>query len=230
MLLLRSAEASLGARRARTLAGSAEPGERRCALACLRKTTLVDFDPAPWWPGEADSLLTRGVNRLHVKGEFELDLPVASTGSRAAAARGDARQGDAGAGRQPARRRAAACGEASYANSNGDARSTVELLAAGNRLHAQGQLAAKPAQDAWQVSIDAAQLARLAPLLQPPRRGAASAPSGRQPDGERPDRRPLARPAQRDGELQAAALRLGPLAVRRGARPTGASAAPPTRR
>jgi len=213
-VLLRSAEASLGAARA-SLAGRLSRASADAPWHASGKAALVDFDPAPWWPGDADSLLARGVNRLHMKGEFELDLPVASTGSALqllAATRGKATLAlaDSLLAGVPLH------GEASYANSNGDARSTVELLAAGNRVHAEGQLAAKPAQDAWQVSIEAAQLARLGPLLQAPRKGMASAPSvagtltanGRI-EGRWPDLRS-------DGQAQAAALRLGPLAVRHG--------------
>jgi len=214
-ILLRSAEASLGAARA-TLAGRLSRTGADAPWRASGKASLVEFDPAPWWPGATDSLLARGVNRLNMKGEFELDLPSASAGSAfqlLAATRGKAtlvlaESLLAGVPLQ---------GEASYANSNGDVRSSLELLAAGNRLHAQGQLAAKPAQDAWQVSIDARQLARLAPWLETPRKGAASAPptvagtltaSGRI-EGRWPDLRS-------DGELQAAALRLGALSVRRG--------------
>ena len=214
-ILLRSAEASLGAARA-TLAGRLGRASADAPWHASGKASLVDFDPAPWWPGAPDSLLARGANHLNMKGEFELDLPSASAGSAfqlLAATRGKATLALADsllAG-------VSLHGEASYANSSGDARTSVELLAAGNHLRVQGQLAARPAQDAWQVSIDAAQLARLAPLLEAPRKGAANAPpplagtltaNGRI-EGRWPDLRS-------DGELQAAALRLGSLSVRRG--------------
>ncbi len=213
-IVLRSAEANLGAARA-TVAGRLSRASTEAAWHASGKTTLVDFDPAPWWPGATDSLLARGANRLNMKGEFELDLPAASSGTAfqlLAAMRGKATLAlaDSLLVGVPLH------GEASYANSNGDVRSTVELLAGGNRLHAQGQLAARPAQDAWQLSIDAPHLDRLAPLLEAPRKGASTAPSlagtltasGRI-EGRWPELRS-------DGELHAAALRLGPLAVQRG--------------
>ncbi len=210
---LRSAEASSGTARA-TLAGRLSRAATSAPWHAAGRTTLADFDPAPWWPGAADSLLARGVNRLNVKGEFELDLPLSTEApafALLAATRGKAALsiGESLLAGVPLN------GEASYANNDGAARTTLELVAAGNRLQADGRIAAAAAQDRWQFKVDAPQLARLAPLLQAPGKNAAKAPalagtlvaSGRI-EGRWPELRS-------EGELQAAALRLGTLTVRR---------------
>ncbi|MEO5880917.1 MAG: hypothetical protein ABIQ06_00735, partial [Caldimonas sp.] len=210
-IVLRSAEAGLGAARA-TLAGRLSRTGTGAPWHASGKAALAEFDPAPWWPGAADSLLARGPNRLNMKGEFKLDLPVASSASAfkwLAATRGTATLAltDSLLAGVPLQ------GEASHANNNGDARFIVDLVAAGNRMQTQGRIAADPAEDAWQVSIDAAHLDRLAPLLQAPRKGAPALAGTLTASGRIEGRWPELRS---DGELQAAALRLGPLAVRRG--------------
>ena len=215
-LLLRSAEASLGAARA-TLAGRLSRASANAPWHASGRTALIDFDPAPWWPGATDSLLARGANRLNLKGEFDLDLPAASSAASAfqllAATRGKATLAltDSQLAGVPLQ------GEASYANSNGDASATVELRGRGQPRPRPGAVRRQPG--AGRVAAE-----HRCGAARPPRAAAAGARQGRggraapwparsprsgRIEGRWPDLRS-------DGELQAAALRLGPLAVRRG--------------
>src|SRR6185295_3221230 len=81
-VVLRSAEASLGGARA-TLAGRLARTGAEAPWHARGTAALADFDPAPWWPGAADSPLARGPNRLHARGAFELDLLRAAGGATA---------------------------------------------------------------------------------------------------------------------------------------------------
>ena len=227
-VLLRSAEASLGAARA-TLTGRLSRANAEARWHASGKTTLVDFDPAPWWPGATDSLLARGANRLNLKGEFELDLPVATTASAfqlLAATRGKATLAlsDSQLAGVPLQ------GEASYANSNGDARSTVEL--AGRRQPpARARTACRQpgaGRVAGQHRCSPARPSRAAAGSASQGRGERTDP-GRHADGERPDRRPLARFAQRwRAAGRCAAARAPGRAARR--RTMAPRHVPPTRR
>jgi translocation and assembly module TamB len=133
------AEASLGGARA-TLAGRLTRAAANAPWHAAGRTTLADFDPAPWWPGEANSLLTRGTNRLNLKGEFDLDLPRATDAPAfklLAATRGKATLALA----ESQLAGVPLLGEASYANSDGNARAKVDLVATGNRLLVEGRFA-----------------------------------------------------------------------------------------
>ena len=230
-IVVRHAEASLGGARA-TLAGRLHRAAANAPWHASGRTTLADFDPAPWWPGEVDSLLTRGTNRLNAKGEFELDLPKATDApvfKLLAATRGKATLALA----ESQLAGVLLQGEASYANSDGNARARLDLVATGNRLFAEGRFAPNPADDAWQLRLDAPQLERLAPLVQASDRSAAR-PATRTTGRAAADRSVARAPAlagtlvararvegrwpdlRSEGELQAATLRLGGLALRRG--------------
>ncbi|HSC65581.1 MAG TPA: translocation/assembly module TamB domain-containing protein [Caldimonas sp.] len=217
---LRRAEATLGDAAARLdgrLTRSAASERWRAA----GRLELARFDPAPWWPGATDSPLGRGVNRLNAKGEFDLLVPaangadgpyaaLAATTGRATLAIIDSVL--AGVALQ---------GTASYANSDGRARASVDLLAAGNRVQLDGTMAARGgSNDDWRVAIDAPRLDALAPLL------AAPAPShgGKRTDsalsgsfvarGHVSGRWPQ---MSSDGELLAKALRIETVSVRQAA-------------
>ena len=208
---LRSAEASLGGAKV-TLAGKLHRSTTNAPWQATGLATMVDFDPAPWWPGSADSLLARGANRLNMKGEFDLGLR-AATGAPAfdqlVATRGTAKVSlaDSTLAGVPLQ------GEASFTNSDGTARPAFDIVAAGNHVNALGRIGTAGAQDNWQVAIDAPQLARLAPLARAPG-SAAQTPviagtlsATARIDGRWPD-------LKSEGELHGAALRYDSITVR----------------
>src|SRR6185369_4048368 len=133
------------------------------------RLALARFDPAPWWPGGADSLLGRGANRLNAKGDFDLRLAATNAAESAyaviAATTGSAKLTIvdsllAGFALQ---------GEATYVNSDGRARPSLDVLAAGNHIRLEGTMAARGASnDDWRVVVDAPRLDALAPLLAAP--------------------------------------------------------------
>ena len=216
---LRSAEATLGDARA-TLVGKLA---RRAADAPWRaagRLQLAAFDPAPWWPGGADALFARGANRLNGSGEFDLTLP--SSNAADALALLAAVRGQASAQfRDSVLAGIAFEADAGFANGDGAAQPRIAITAAGNRLQAEGRLAAAGStRDDWRLAIDAPHLDALAPLLgalpaAPHAAGKANAVprlagslsvkahvAGRWPD------------LTSDGELQASSLRLDTLAIR----------------
>ena len=159
---VRSAEASAGTAKAQ-LSGKLVRSAVEAPWRAIGKAALVDFDPAPWWPGASDSLWSRGANKLDAKGDFDLVLQLSNGDAYAqlAATRGQAHVAIANslvAG-------VAIAGSASLVNNDGAARPTLDLVAGGNSVRAQGRLAASGGRDEWQLAIDAPQLAQLAPWL-----------------------------------------------------------------
>ena len=214
---LRRGEASLGDAAAKLDGRLA----RRSANAPWRATgrlELARFDPAPWWPGAADSLLGRGVNRLNAKGDF--DLLLAPTNAEAsvyavlAATTGTAKLTIvdsllAGIALQ---------GAASYVNSDGRARPSVDVTAGGNHVQLEGTMAARGASnDEWRVVVDAPRLEALAALLAAPApsdgagRAAPALSGSLVARGHIAGRWPH---VSSDGDLQGKALRLRTFAVR----------------
>ena len=160
---VRVAEASAGAARA-SVAGKLVRGASAAPWRASGKFKLADFDPALWWPGSADSPLARGPNRVDAQGEFDLALPAADLPlyEALAATRGSASLA-LGASTLAG---VAVEGSASFANSDGRARPTFDLVAAGNRARGQGQIATRGSSaDDWQLALDAPALDRLAPWL-----------------------------------------------------------------
>jgi translocation and assembly module TamB len=208
---LRSVEASLGSARA-TLAAHLTRDAADAPWHAAGNATLVDFDPAPWWPGAADSVFSRGPNRLNAKSEFDLLLPASNAPGALellVATRGHATLAlaDSALAGVPLE------GQASFANGDGVAQPAFDLVAAGNRVHAQGRIAAG-GRDAWQANIDAPQLARLSPLV----RAAGTAASTPALDGTiHAKTRVEGRWPEltSEGEIHGAALRYGALGVRR---------------
>ena len=212
---LRRADASLGTAIAKLDGRLA----RRTASERWRATgrlELARFDPAPWWPGSADSLLARGANRLNAKGDFDLLVPTTSGDdayAALAATTGTARLAIvdsllAGVALQ---------GTASYVNSDGRARPSVDVLAAGNRVQIDGTVAARGAgNDDWRVVVDAPRLETLAPLLGPaPASGSARAATAL--SGSLSARAHIAGrwpEITSDGELQGKSLRMQTFGVR----------------
>ena len=211
---LRSAEARAGKARA-TLSGRLARTDANAPWHATGKAALADFDPAPWWPGATDSLWSRGVNRLEAKGDFDIVLQPSNGDvyAQLAAVRGRAHVAVADslvAG-------VAITGSAGLVNPDGAARPTLDLVAGGNTVHAQGRLAASGGRDEWQLAVDAPQLATLSPWLVAARTakaGPRTAPvagalkaSGRV-DGRWPD-------VRSEGELHGTGLRYDTIAVRR---------------
>ena len=208
---VRSAEASLGETKA-TLVARLHRAAAEAPWQATGQATMVDFDPAPWWPGSADSLLARGSNRLNLKSEFDLTWRSgagASIVDAVVASRGSARLAltDSMLAGVPLQ------GDASFANPDGTAQPAFDLVAAGNRVKGQGRIGANGAQDSWQIAIDAPQLARLAPLARDAG-SAASAPSvagtlsaTARIDGRWPD-------LKSEGELHGNALRYEQVSIR----------------
>ena len=212
---VRSAEARLGDAAA-TLAGTLVRTAANAPWRARGKLQLARFDPAPWWPGGTD-LFGRGTNRLDASADVDLVVPATTAPSSVyallAALRGKATLSLADsllAGVPLA-------GQAAFTNTDGRAQSTSDLVAAGNRVKADGRMAAAGAtNDEWRVAIDAPRLDALAPLFVAPAARGASAPrlggtltassriTGRWPD------------VATDGELQAAALRFDNITLRRG--------------
>ncbi|MDQ6628123.1 MAG: translocation/assembly module TamB domain-containing protein, partial [Pseudomonadota bacterium] len=208
---LHSAEASLGSAKA-SLAGRMNRPAADAPWHAAGRVALSDFDPAPWWPGPPDSLLSRGPNRLNAKGDFDVVLARSFAGSVydiLAATRGKATlsMADSALAGVPLE------ADASFVNSDGTARPSLDLLLAGNRLKARGRVAASATADAWTLDIDAPQLLRLAPLARRPGTAASGpAASGTLTakasiDGRWPNLRS-------EGELHASALRFDSVAVR----------------
>jgi len=128
------------------------------------QAALVDFDPAPWWPGRENSAWRKGPHRLNAKADFDMLLPGADRGAtvldRLAALRGRATAKVTNsllAGVPIA-------GEARLRSGAG-ATSTAALTldAAGNRLSADGRIGAG---DRWDLVLNAPALERVAPLWQ----------------------------------------------------------------
>ena len=166
---LRSVEASAGAARA-TLSGLAERGAAADAPWSVKaKTTLVDFDPAPWWPGADDSAWRRSANRLNASADVDLQVPATAPQGESAMAWLSALRGSADLAIANTSRLAGVplAGEVHVKNGDGAQLVTaLRLDAAGNALRVDGRLATHGdgASDAWAVQLDGKALERLAPL------------------------------------------------------------------
>ena len=214
---LRAFEARLGEASA-NLSGKLSRAKADAPWRAAGKLAVADFDPVPWWPGASGSSLSRGRNALNAKGSFDLVLPTAANASpydTLNATRGKANVSIdnsmlAGVPLE---------GQAAFVNSDGRAQPKLDIAAAGNRLSAEGKVAASPgaggsAGDQWQLTIDAPELDRLAPLLAPAGAAAAKPTLGgavkmqARLNGRWPD-------VTSDGDLTADAVRYGDITVRR---------------
>jgi translocation and assembly module TamB len=167
---LRSVEASAGTARA-TLRGVAErAGAADAPWSVKAKTTLVDFDPAPWWPGADDPTRRRTAGRLNANADVDLQVPAAAPQGESGMAWPAALRGRADIVIANTSQLAGVplAGEAHIRNSDGaQLVAALKLDAAGNALRADGRLATRGdgASDAWAVQIDGKALDRLAPLF-----------------------------------------------------------------
>ena len=138
------------------------------------QASLVDFDPRPWWRGPEGSAWRRGPHRLQAEAEAKLTWrPATSTGTALdrllASLQGDARLklGDSLLVGVPL------SGEATLRRDGtaGAARLQASLTAGGNRIDLQGDTAPATgrtstalAGDRWSATLQAPNLATLAPL------------------------------------------------------------------
>jgi translocation and assembly module TamB len=180
---------------------------------------VAGFDPAPWLAGSA-SAPRAGTSRVDAQGRFDLAVPATlPTGGWAAqlgAVRGraDVTLAPSVMAGVPVR------GEVTWRQEGGPtAEAHAALEADGNRLRVDGRLDlahASGSGDTWDLVLDAPTLARLAPIwrLWGPTGAASQEPAGRAKleahvDGRWPG-------VATRGQLEAAGVRLGPVALDRG--------------
>jgi len=212
---LASAEARAAGARA-TVSGRATRAAAGEPWQLKGQAALADFDPALWWRGREDSPWRRGPHRLNAQGDFDLAVPAAAAGAaldRLAALRGQASVAvaDSQLGGVPLR------GRLALRSAGGELMATAEAEFDGNRLAAEGRLAAARggADDRWTVTLDAPALARLAPLarlagIDPSGQGMAGALSAK---ADSTGRWPA---LSTRGEASASGLRAGALQLRSG--------------
>ncbi len=212
---LASAEARAAGARA-TLSGRATRAAAGAAWQLKGQAALADFDPALWWRGREDSPWRRGPHRLNASGNFDLAVAAAAAGTaldRLAALRGQASVeiADSQLAGVPLR------GRLALRSAGGDLLASTEAELDGNRLAAEGRVAAARggAGDRWTVTLDAPSLARLAPLarlagIDPSGQGVAGALSAK---AEASGRWPA---LSTRGEASASGLRAGTLQLRSG--------------
>jgi translocation and assembly module TamB len=213
---LRQFKAVVGDAKA-TFSGVMQRPDARAAWSVKGNSSLVDFDPLPWWQGPENSAWRQGQHRLNTTAEFDVKLPLAlfdtalPLAQRVAAVQGQAsvnvaRSLLAGVPLQ---------GEASLRTApDGQLKTAVKLDAAGNTVNASGSLAAVldnvknlGSSDAWTVNVSAPNLQPLAPLWRLVQGGSASSFSGTlNADARIKGRWPA---LTSEGQLNASALRVG---------------------
>lgn len=194
---------------------------KRGGLQLASTGSLRDFDPLPWWPGEAGGAWRKGPHRLSGEWQFDLGLPARAAKLPPLALA----QRVAGNGQLHVQRSVlagvplAADITLAYAPSTTSAPATLqaELQLGGNRLLLQGRgdPAGSGESDHWQLELSADALAALAPLapLHPvlsdwaPHGGKLNASLAA--DGRWPDMRS-------QGKAEASELKLGALGLRQG--------------
>ena len=205
------AEATLGSAKA-SLAGKLARASAEAPWRAVGRLAVAGFDPAPWWPGSAGNVLSRGTNRIDAKGDFDLLLAPAARSSASLLDELRALRGQAslvlGASTLAG---VPLAGNASVTADGAAARLAFDIAAAGNRAQGKGHIASAGSGDDWQLDIDAPALAALSPLL-PAAAGSAPTPLGgslkarAQAGGRWPD-------VQSAGELHASTLRYGSLQI-----------------
>ena len=183
--------------------------------------TVTDFDPLPWWPGEAGSAWRKGPHRF--SGDWKFDLRIPGNAERLELL--ELAQRVAGNGRLRVQRSVLAgvplTAELTLGYSPAatpmPATLVADLQLGGNRLHldGRGDPAGSGVSDRWRLELGAEALAALAPLAQlhpalagwTPRGGSVVATLTA--DGRWPVMRT-------EGSATAAQLQLGPLRLARG--------------
>ena len=151
------------------LQASAEPKGWR-----LRGQAKLDhFDPRPWWHGAEGTAWRRGPHRLD--SELEIDLlwrhapPQASMQTPALERWLSRIDGGASLRLSPSVLAGAPLAgvlKLQRTGIDGSAKLEADVELAGNRITLQGQRAAQPSADRWQLELKAPALAKLAPLAQ----------------------------------------------------------------
>ena len=163
---VRAAEARAGESTA-SLSGSADRRAGAAGWHVDGRTTLVEFDPALWWPGPADSAWRRGPHRLNAQGRFDLAVPdsIATLPALAALA---ALRGEVHATLDESQLAGIPVqGEASWRNADGARGSgRLTLDAGGNAVRLEGRvgLDGTGSADAWDATVEAPALVKLEPL------------------------------------------------------------------
>lgn len=167
-LELQRAHAQAGAASADFSAKLSRNGRGESQL--VSKGTVQDFDPLPWWPGEAGGAWRKGPHRLSGDWQFDVLLPAKAQDLQAVALA----QRVAGNGRLRVQRSLlagvplAAELTLAYAQAGTPAPATLqaELQLGGNRVHVEGRgdPAGTGVGDRWRVELNADALAALAPL------------------------------------------------------------------
>ncbi|HMC16553.1 MAG TPA: translocation/assembly module TamB domain-containing protein, partial [Albitalea sp.] len=214
-IALRDLRASAGSAKA-ALKGTAIRERADAPWQLQANLDLVDFDPAPWWPGREDSPWRKGPNRLNAKAGVDLVLPLVKEDQALLDAL-PALRGQAGltltrstlAGVPLAAELALRSGDAGVANAS------LKLDAAGNSLKADGRIstARRGAADQWDVVLAAPALGALTPLWRASQGGADAGLAGAlnataHVSGRWPD-------IATQGQLDANGVRFGPTSVQR---------------
>ena len=141
--------------------------------------SVHDFDPVPWWPGEADSAWRQGPHRLSGAWQFDVRLPRGAEKlqplalAQRMAGNGTLRLQESmlagvalAADVQLGYRRSAGSAAAAGAASEPPASLRAELQLGGNRLRLEGRgdPMGEGQSDRWRVELAAASLATLAPV------------------------------------------------------------------
>jgi translocation and assembly module TamB len=213
---LRELQASAGGAKA-ALKGLATRESADAGWHLKGGATLVDFDPAPWWPGREDSAWRKGPNRLNAKSDFDLALaPTKAEQPPLDTLFGLRGQATAAISNSVLAGVALSADLKLRSVDGGGASASLALDAAGNSLKADGRLNAgrNGAGDRWDVVLAAPSLAALSPLWQVAQGGAAngglagSLNATAHVNGRWPD-------IATQGQLDANGLRLGPTSVQR---------------
>lgn len=163
---VREAQARVDAARA-TFTGVAAHETANAPWQIKAQAHLVDFDPAPWWPGNSDSPLRKGPNRVNANADIDLSMPM-TTGTQALVDRLFNLKGRATATVSNSLLAGVPLnGEAALRSmEGGTAAASLRLDAGGNHVTANGQLNASRngVSDQWDVNIAAPTLNQLAPL------------------------------------------------------------------
>jgi len=173
-LELRDVQALAGAARAQ-LSGLVSRAASDAPWSVKLDAALKDFDPALWWPGRDDSAWRSKPSKLNASAKVDLQWPAtAPSHTTTPLAVLAALRGQAAITLNPSTLAGVPLsGSATLQSGSGtQVGAAIDLVADGNRVHAGGRLATSGdgAGDAWDVTVDAPALARLAPvvrLLQP---------------------------------------------------------------
>jgi translocation and assembly module TamB len=203
------------------LAGTATRDSAEAPWHLQGHLNLDEFDPAAWWPGPDGSAWRKGPHRLNARSRFDVRTPTTIGAlpwqQALAAVRGsaDIDLADSRLAGVPLQ------GSASWRNEGGTAAlAKAALTADGNRVKFDGRIGLDTvgAGDAWDASVAAPALARLAPLWRlfvaaSPAAAGTTPPSGAVSASARVDGRWPALATH--GQLEAAGLRFGNASVQK---------------